>query len=207
VARIADFQDAMGLIHLRMSPKMDQSENPILFTAQAKLFYPLCYNIGAIESKLGFRANAARAFRSHFSHDNMTGLYCYKILAGISVNHLPVARWNNRWWLHPRDLAFYFYCHYPRLGLLFLWISSLAMIFSCLGKYKYRNGQRYIKTDGKLLAYLRCKAAHMPVTFWICTKIIENHEYFNSWHEVAKKYFGEHHPIVNEYKKAGNKFR
>ncbi len=200
---IDSWLDEDGFLHTKNNPEVNQSENGPMFTGLLSIFD---HRIGSFEKTHyidnllgnGFRANHDRLWGSHFSHDNMTGLYClYKnrMLLG-KLSKLPIAKWNNRWWLHPKDLAFYFWCHYPRLGYLTLWIASLAMIISCIQKYKVRNGQRIIKTDGKLLAFLRCRSFNLTLTYAICTFFIERHEYFNSWNDVAKKYFQEEgHPL------------
>ncbi len=193
--------DKDGFIHTKEFPSVDQSENGPMFTGLLSVFENgrdramSTISIWSINDR--FRANRNREFGSHFSHDNMTGLYCLNKnrTGGVSVA-LPTARWNGRWWLHPRDVFFYFWCHNPRIGLFFLWISSLAMIISCIQKYKVRNGVKYIKTDGKLLAFLRCRSFDLKITYAICTFFIERHKYFDSWNDVAKRYFKEEgHPL------------
>jgi len=193
--------DSDGYIHIKKNPAIDQSENnPMyegLLAASGHPVFGMFNRIHDIKSGL-FRANAHREWGSHFSHDNMTGMYCtYKSkYSQYMVDTLPVMRWNNRWWLHPKDISFYFWAKNPRLGLPFLWIASLCMIISCYQEYKVRNGNKILKTDGKLLAWMRCKSFGMHRTLKICTWLIERNPKFGSWNNVAKIYFREEgHPL------------
>ena len=201
---ITEWLDKDGFIHLHKNPTVDQSENGPMFTGLMTCHaYPPrkidIFQIWSADNK--FRANSNREYGSHFSHDNMTGLYCMNknLTGGVSVL-LPIFGWNKRMWMHPRDVAFYFWAHYPRFGLLFLWIASLAMIISCLQTYKYRTEhgvkKKFRRTDGKLLTYLRCRSFDMHITFAICTWIIKRKKEFGSWQRVAEIYFtDENHPL------------
>ena len=198
---IAKWLDSDRFLHTQKNPSVDQSENGPMFSGLLSIFRSKTCDLpmmGEIwDWKSSWRANSYRDRGSHFSHDNMTGAYClYKNHVGVVPSSLPIAKWNGRWWLHPRDLTFYLWCHHAILGLPFLWIASLAMIISCIQKYKVRDGKKFIKTDGKLLAYLRCRSFDMPITFAICSFFIRKHKYFNNWNDVAKRYFKEEgHPL------------
>lgn len=204
---LENWLDNDGLMHTEFNPTVDQSENSPMFTGLLSITEGNAFRhhdkklrISAIIEKWDgkFRANSNREWGSHFSHDNMTGLYCLvkNNEWNTMIKRLPIAKWNGEWWLHPRDLAFYFWCHYPRLGLLTLWIASLAMIVSCIQEYKVRDGKKIIKTDGKLLAYMRCNSFNLNITFAICSFFIRRHKYFSSWNDVAKKYFQvKGHPL------------
>ena len=191
--------DSNGFIHTKKNPSIDQSENsPMYEGLLSGTGRPLFGSTTTIHRRL-FRANANREWGSHFSHDNMTGLYClYKnsMYDPHTLSTLPIMKWNDRWWLHPRDLAFYFWAHHPLLGLPFLWIASLSMFISCYQEHKVRNGNIILKTDGKLLAWMRCKSFNMRVTYKVCTWLIERNPKFGSWNNVAKIYFREEgHPL------------
>lgn len=189
---INNWFDSDGFIHTKEFPEVDQSENGPMFTGLLSCFRPSCARVYMIgDHGNTFRANSNREWGSHFSHDNMTGLYCLSknTFNYFTSQRLPIAKWNGKWWLHPRDLAFYFWCHHPILGFPFLWIASLAMIVSCIQEYKVRDGKKIIKTDGKLLAYMRCRSFNLGITFAICTFFIRRHKYFSSWNDVAKRYF------------------
>lgn len=196
-----DWLDHDGFMHTKKYPALDQSENSPMFSGLFSCVYPSAQFVTKAmtlyDTEGNFRANRMRKMGSHFSHDNMTGLYCYmKRRYGKVPEHFPICKWNSKYWLHPRDLAFYFWVHYPRLGYLTLWIASLAMMVSCIQTYKVRNGKRIIKSDGKLLAYMRCKSFNMSITFAACTFIISRHKHFGSWNSVAKMYFKEEgHPL------------
>jgi len=198
---VKEWIDADRFLHTKKNPDIDQSENGPMFSGLLSIFRSKICDTPSFGEIWNFkhlwRANSYRDRGSHFSHDNMTGVYClYRNHYGVVPRELPVAKWNNRWWLHPRDVFFYFWCHNPRIGLLFLWISSLAMIVSCIQKYKVRDGKKFIKTDGKLLAFLRCRSFDLKITYAICTFFIERHKYFNNWNDVARRYFKEEgHPL------------
>jgi len=98
---------------------------------------------------------------------------------------------------HPRDVAFYFACHYPGLKYLVLWITSIAMIISCAQTYKVRNGKKIIKTDGKILSLLRILALDMKWTYKICTYLLQKNKHFVSWANCFKIYYAhnDQHPI------------
>jgi hypothetical protein len=125
----------------------------------------------------------------NFSLDNMTGILCFAKkfnLMGI-IKRFPLFGYHS---LRPSNFFFYLYVKYPWIGIFFLWIPSLAMIVSCARKYKYRNGQKMIATDGKILAWMRCKACNLKLTGKICTELIQLHE-FESWKDVFDFYHGE----------------
>ncbi|NIO44437.1 MAG: hypothetical protein GTN36_02685 [Candidatus Aenigmarchaeota archaeon] len=143
----------------------------------------------------------------NWSHDNHTALLClfkktYKRLPSY-VEVFPV---DFLYRTHPRDLIFYMYISNNKLlkfvSFWFLWVLSLTMIITCLQDYKYRNGLKILKTDGKILTWLRLQTVNMPITKWICNKIIE-HKWTN-WYYVFRYYFqqDDNHPIVKTAKKA-----
>lgn len=187
------FLDSNGFVHLDTNPSLSESENKIMFTALCSLFYNVDPTLDEVYLGGKFRRNSDRDWdNGSFSHDEMTGLYC--LLSDI--RNLPILKWEGNYWLHPRDIAFYTYCHNKFLGSLLLPIASIAMIISCLQDYKYRNGKRFVRTDGKLLAYLRCKKYKLNLTFWICDKIIKRKKLFGSWDKVFSIYFrNPEHPL------------
>ncbi len=124
-----------------------------------------------------------------FSHDNYTGMACgiinvrrfyqklhqqrddretlfYIDLANKLLKQIPF------WHRHPRDLVFLNFLKIPFLFWPFLWVPSIAMIISCYQTYKVRNGNRIIKTDGKILALARLLTVKMPITYFICNRLI-----------------------------------
>jgi hypothetical protein len=83
---------------------------------------------------------------AHFSHDNMTGLYCLMYLLSFPLKNLPTFKWNHRRWLHPRDILFYSIMKNPVLKFL-IPLLAIPVYFSCIAK---RN-----RTSGKCLWFLR----------------------------------------------------
>lgn len=126
------------------------------------------------------------------SHDNYTGIMCANKMFKFGF---PVQIFSRKR-VHPRDLIFYGYLKYPWLFYWLLWIPSIAMIVSCMRTWKIRGPQKFIATDGKLLAYFRCISANMGITFLICTWILKRKEYFGGWEVVFLRYFRDpEHPI------------
>ena len=46
-----------------------------------------------------------------------------------------------------------------------------------------------LHTDGKILAFMRCKAFGMHKTFAICDYLIKKNKNFGSWEKVMEIYF------------------
>jgi hypothetical protein len=193
--RYNDWLDKDGFIHLHKFPKVDQSENRNFYTGLLSVKYDSRPRIFYGKNGM-FKNNSNSELGSHVSHDEITGMYLIRKNSGLPCDDLPILKWNNRWWLHPRDMSFYFYCHHPILGLPFLWITSLCMIVSCAQTYKVRNGNKIIKTDGKLSAWGKCQTYDMRLTYKICTWLIERNPVFGSWNNCAKIYFkNKEHPL------------
>lgn len=100
---------------------------------------------------------------------------------------------------HPRDFLFMLRFKHPFIGALanlLLPVVPLAMILTCLQSYKIRGGRKILKTDGKLLAWLRMSTYHYPITEWICTKMLSKKKDFRNFNTCAKIYFkDENHPL------------
>ena len=97
----------------------------------------------------------------HYSHDNLLGLYsmCHILRLYGHRNYfefLPIAKWNQRWWLHPRDVMFYLLMKEYKWNLstflsVFAWaILAPACFLSCLSPKT--------ETSGKCLWWLRLNA-------------------------------------------------
>ena len=154
------FWDKHHLIHPNPA---EVSENGILFTAEYWYLYnhlhanylykthlrAAIYSQSRLDSDIyQFKANPSDPNPgSHYSHDNMTGLYAMMILAGLSIKELPTIHWNDRLWLHPRDIAFYNILQQRKVAYLAFPLLVLMCAFSCL-----RNRGA---TSGKLLWWLR----------------------------------------------------
>jgi hypothetical protein len=132
------FFDDNGLLHVEPDTP---SENGILFLAELTLlkiangFEPdieriskaILSTITADPREHWFSSNPDMegSSLSGFSHDNMTGLYCLLyIMEGVDMSKLPIMKWNNRYWLHPRDIIYYL--------LLRIKFNPLRAILTCL---------------------------------------------------------------------------
>jgi len=90
-----------------------------------------------------------------------------------------------------RDPIYYWAARGKWWSIIFLPILSVTMIFSCR-PYKAPNGLP--DTDGKILAWIRLNTIKVPLTWKICTWLI-NRE-FGNWGKVFMTYHRvEGHPI------------
>lgn len=100
---------------------------------------------------------------------------------------------------HPRDFLFMLRFKYRLMGGLanfLLPVVPLAMILTCLQSYKVRGGRKILKTDGKLLAWLRMSTYHYPITKWICRKLLAWNDDFKNFNNCAAIYFKDaKHPL------------
>lgn len=151
--------------------------NDILFTAEFKALggdLPQEMIISAINKHYDSQWNLVNSDGSEvISHDNLTALYCISQLAnlpkpGFKPEHA---------YLHPRDFFFYMWASggvLGAIGTLFLWIPFLCMVESVLNTtYKNIDGQDVMATDGKLLTWLRINSFNLPITKWICDRIVK----------------------------------
>jgi len=138
----------------------------------------------------------------HFSHDNMTGLYTLCKLIKMDCNNLPILKWNNRWWLHPRDLAFYSIMKGNLCSKLF----SLPLLALLLVMALHSCSKSQGITSGKMMWWVRWKILSLhtsvivskisKISWWICEKILERTHGKNPMSEISAIYFKEEgHPV------------
>jgi hypothetical protein len=97
------------------------------------------------------------------------------------------------------------------VGLL-QFAPEVSMIVSCYQTFKVRKEVKIIKTDGKILALVRLIATPMPLTGYICNRLIEKKVHkldsgytfkWSSWWYVFNEYYKlGHHPnmlLVRRY--------
>lgn len=161
------FWDKYGLLHVQ--PNVP-SENGILFASE---FYALerVHNHPIYEGEnallatqidlVTYQANPPQ-MGEHFSHDNMTGYKClhYNLYGNDGLT--PILKWNNRWWLHPRDIIFYLILRLEGLcGFLLLLLLLPFLLFSLMSV----RGN----TSGKCLWFLRLVTLSMSQCPWLST--------------------------------------
>ena len=218
------FFDENRLLHVK---KGEYSENGPLFTAHFCMLQRLLDipSNGAIEATnkmivckvdddmvirpKWFDSNPAHDNdeNTHFSHDNMTGLYCLKQMQELERIELPTIRWNNRFWLHPRDTIFYSIMHTRKLAYLFLPIIAIMAWVSC----RTERG----RTSGKCMWWLRLQTLKLhdnKLVSWFGEKLYKritntvkkNHymhdresiQFSSPWVDVFSIYFSEaDHPV------------
>ena len=179
------------------------AENGVLFTAEylALQNYPREWREKArkaIEAHLDSDRKWVTVGEPTLSHDNFTAIVCMSKAYGFDY-HKSIFKKELLFhtMLHPRDFIFYLRVSerwYSFLGLILYPISLLAQMHSCVTDYKIRKQggieTKFIKTDGKLLTWLRCKTFKFKVTSFICSKIIKmKTKYFGSWKKCFEIYF------------------
>lgn len=200
--------DKFDLVHVDESK---DSENGILFTAEYWTLRNMISPLTDSEKKHidriirhHFRTdNKGRTYftknpnsdGTHFSHDNKTAMTCLSKLAGLDY-HKKVYwgdfyyNWTDR--LHPRDIIFYNYTKGGIRMLLaapFMFIHMIIMVISCIQDYKIRGENKILKTDGKLLAWLKINTFCLPVTKFFCNLAIRHNKEFKNWVNIFAIYF------------------
>ena len=219
-------------------PPIDQTTNGALFTGtyivlryRAKLLTIRDVH-DFTESLIHLYNPATKEWRNHsisdwneFSLDNFIGVAtalkcCMKFLekknfTKSKVYHrceyymetIPYFHWQLD---HPKDFIYLGFLKSPVLFFPLMWFVSLAMIVSCYQTFKYKNGRAIIKTDGKILAFIRFTATKMPITEYVCTWLIKNKKHklkenvftFGSWSDIFIRYFKNvNHPNRNLLRK------
>jgi len=151
-----------------------------------------------------------------FSHDNMTGIVCaLKVCRSFlnSAQYPGIRRYElearishfealcpifHKQRMHPRDLMFYSICKYPKLQYIFYIPLMIIMIVSAYQTYKVRGGRKIIKTDGKIIAFVRCIALGWSLK-WIEKALFRFRGSpqwkYQGWFDVFQGYYKEYnHP-------------
>ena len=170
---MSNFFDEYGLLHVQPN---EPSENGILFASEywclEKIHGHHIYNGDvAIESTISVSVDSGiediyganpPEYGGHFSHDNMTGLKCLMYNIYGTEMHTPILKWNNRWWLHPRDILFYTILRLE--GLCGFLLSLLLLPFLLSSLMRHREN-----TSSKCLWFLRLTTMHMSNCPWLST--------------------------------------
>ena len=180
-------------------------ENGILFLAEylASKNFPAEWRERVIVAIEAYRRNDEwiTMGEDDLSHDNFTAIVCLSHNYGLSYHKSVWRKDLVHCSLHPRDFIFYASMSNVALRVLllpFFIIPFLAMMVSCWTTWKVRGDNRMLKTDGKLLTWLRCKSFKMPVTSWVCSMIIKWNSNFGSWKDCFRIYFRDSaHPLNN----------
>jgi len=128
----------------------------------------------------------------------MTGLYSLCITGQhfTLLHKLPILKWNDRWWLHPRDISFYLLtrkklCLLSPLFVLVLFLASLVSF-----------AQEKERTSGKLLWHVRLRTLRKVYTSRISLSMLKLWERIGlllarqTWQEVSRIYFTDKdHPL------------
>ena len=203
---IKKYSDKFFLTHLHPNPTVNGSENSPMFSALVWLLFEKIYGlkfkektvikmiVDRYETEKGYQTYTGEQGRAgNFSHDNMTGATTLHKLVDEKPQLWP---YNFKQHSHPRDIAFYLYAKLPFIFWFLIPIASLAMGVSCYQNYKYRGGRQILKTDGKLLTFLRCEGHGLKFTFLLCSWFIYRNPKFGSWENISKIYFKDkEHPI------------
>ena len=193
-----DYLDKNGLLRGKVKSQ-ERDYNTLLFTPLYVILIEKA-NKGidhAMIDKFFFQVRKDRRENLHISHDNATGICCMEKFLNLPSS-IPIFSLSR---LHPRDIIFYGYAKYPLVFWFFLWIPMIAMIVTCVQNTKVRNGKVILKTDGKILAWLRFTTFDLKITKYICTSIIKHNKNFKSFYNCFALYFGETHPITKVFKR------
>lgn len=152
----------------------------------------------------------------YMSHDQLTAIFCFSCYNNLQ-HHRRIWQEIKRQWLrynnvnvpntfkqkffnerllHPRDIIFYGICNENIICYLLFPILFLIMFISCWSKREViAYGAPALKTDGKLLTYIRVRALGWKWLIKFFDFVIEKR--FGSWKVIFKTYFRyENHPNV-----------
>lgn len=187
-----------------------RTENDILFDCTKDILddkYIVGNHIKVIKFSRDFYLHKGVETERNFSKDNFCAVFCYcKIFDLDDIELLPVSSYWKIKHHHassPEWFMFFFWAKYPWLGLIFLPIISLSMIVSCARVWRSTKGNPpHISTSGKILVFLRLRAFNLPITEWVCNKIINGHKDLLGWDKIFSIYHSEARPHIYEaYKK------
>lgn len=171
-----------------------------------------------------WRDSPTHEFGGKFGLDNSTGLICLSKLFKLNYHkEIPIFHYHGGrhpkdvifyGYAKYSELSKTKIKYLP-LRILFtmlLPVTSFAMILSCVQTYKvkpywyeklihfFKTGEwidlkiKIVKTDGKILAWLRCQTFKMKWTYKICSFFIKRNKHFGSWKKVFEIYYPEGHP-------------
>lgn len=198
------FWDQYGLLHVQ--PNVP-SENGILFASEYYALekmhnHPIWEADKALLStqidRNTYQANPPDR-GSHFSHDNMLGYKCLYYNAYGSDGQTPILKWNDKYWLHPRDILFHLVLRMEGLcGFLLLLLLLPFLLYSLMSAKGV--------TSGKCKWLLRLITLNMSDCPWLSSlstvyillsNLILSFSYGNEpWIGVFRIYFtNPNHPI------------
>ena len=129
----------------------------------------------------------------------MTGYKCLHYNLYGTDGLTPILKWNNRWWLHPRDILFYLTLRLEGLcGFLLLLLLLPFLLFSLMKRREI--------TSGKCLWFLRLTTLSMSQCPWLSSvatvyillsNLILSVAHGNEpWQDIFRIYFkNPNHPI------------
>lgn len=224
---MSNWFDDYGLLHL--DPGGD-SENGVLFAAESHLLNtitPPFHSRGMgdllrnVYHRDWFDPNPAHMINnahSHFSHDNLTGVYCLNALLrrqgfGLPWKKLPILHWNNRLWLHPRDICFY--SIFRMLNKIYLLPAMLLCLLPIILAAVISCRRDKGITSGKLLVFVRLKTLSIcglgiiekcaDLAFKLCHKILTKIHGPNPYLDISKTYFpNDAHPVREGFRRFYN---
>lgn len=152
----------------------------------------------------------------YMSHDQLTAIVCFSYYCGLKA-HKEIWKEIKRQWLrynnitvpttikekifnerllHPRDIIFYGICNNNYMAFLCFPVLFIIMFISCWSKRTVISyGAPALKTDGKLLTFIRVRALNWKWLIKFFDFVIEKR--FGGWEVIFRTYFRyEDHPNV-----------
>lgn len=143
-----------------------------------------------------------------FSHDNFKGIISLILI--LEKNNAPSTAIFRRWvplfhkqLIRPDNFFLVGYFKYPLIfwpTLPYVWFT---MLLTCFQTYKVRNGKHILKTDGKIMTRMICKAFGWKYIYKLCTFVLKRERKLKSgetikmsWNMVYQTYFqNDGHPL------------
>lgn len=145
-----------------------------------------------------------------FSHDNFKGVIC--LIRALEVSTGERCDLYRKWMplfhkqlIRPDNFIIVGFFKCPWLFFPFLPYVWFTMALTCWQTFKTRGDQDILKTDGKILTRMLCKAFRFDLVYGFCTLILNrnrqrdvksDYEFRLTWPSVYRIYFRENnHPL------------
>lgn len=183
---------------------MNRTDNEIMFRCERDLLADEENSIGEVSEFIhDYYINKGKEVNNNFSFDNWKLVACW-LEKFASPPHYPpimiktVPVWGRHSW-RPDNLAFFLWVRY-RWMIILLPIICLSMVVSVVRVWrKNKGGQRYIDTDGKIIAYFVTRAFRLERTQKLLDWIVKRDKDLKSWENIFSIYFPPEHYVLTAF--------